>query len=323
MPAGTALHNLLVTDPEKGKLTFSIFAVGYFKNDTEKPVIAKNSSWTLFRKPNSSIPSQCSLAESYPFPRNLFCMEPTSNVIKTTSKYRDAIKADFSLFAVAVAVIDNGSPQKNLTTGVYFRIRENCSDSTREYTNLVTRCTEAKEIIRRTGMQSQVGFTFNVPNNTKIVRITVNFALFNPFKVVTNVVNYRFNYTSDGKSKSEIVKRRLLVNTTLERKIAIFLWKPIDIVGDTDNVSVTLKVDSGTNKLVGGGQGIELFLLNRSRNYCKNSECVGLYHTLSKSISANGGKPECTRQDQFAVVEKYGACSGKFSLYKNVCELFI
>jgi len=318
LPGGTTLHKLLVADPDKGKLTFSIFAVAYYKNDTEKPVIALNSSWTLFAMPNSSNPSQCSLAESYPFPRNLFCIEPTSNSIKTTSKYRDAIKADFSLFTVAVAVFDNGSPQKNLTTGVYFRIRENCSDSTREYTNLVTGCNEAREIIRRTGLPSQAGFLFNVPNNTKIVRITVDFGLFNPFKVISDVVNYRFNYTNSGKGKSEILKRRLLVNTTLERRIEMFLWKPIDIIGDNVNVSVTLNVESGINKLVGGGKGIELFLLNRSRNYCENSRCVGLYGALSESTAAIGGKTECTRKDQFVVVEKYGACSGKFSLHRNL-----
>ena len=221
-----------------------------------------------------------------------------------------ATKADFSLFAVTVFVIDNGSPQKNLTTVVYFRIRENCSDFTREYTNLMTGCTEAREIIRRTGTVSEIGFIFNVPNNTKIVRMAVDFGLLNPFKVIGDLVNYRFAYTSGGKRISKVLKRRLLVDTKLDRKIAMFLWRPIDIIGDRVNVSVTLNVDSGKSRLFGRGQGIELFLLNRSRNYCKNSRCVGLYGTLTKSMAAGGGKPECTRQDQYVVVEKYSKCIG-------------
>ena len=299
-----------MTDPDKGMLTFSIAAVKYFKNGTETPVSVSNPSWALTGKPKSSTPTQCSLAESYPFPRNLFCMEPTSNIIRTTSKYSGAAKADFSLFAVTVFVIDNGSPQKNLTTVVYFRIRENCSDFTREYTNLMTGCTEAKEIIRRTGTPGEIGFMYKLSNNTKIARITVDFGLLNPFKVIGDVVSYRFAYTSGGKRISKVLKRRLLVNTTLDKKIAMFLWKPIEIVGDRENVLVTLNIDSGRSRLFGGGQGIELFLLNKSKNYCGNSTCVGLYDALSRAVASKGGQPECTRQDQFVVVEKYSKCIG-------------
>jgi len=43
-----------------------------------------------------------------------------------------------------------------------------------------------------------------------------------------------------------------------------------------------------------------------------------LYGALSESTAAIGGKTECTRKDQFVVVEKYGACSGKFSLHRNL-----
>ena len=315
LPAGANLLNLLVTDPENGTLTFSIIKVTYFHNDTAVPVHVSNPPTEVFGKLNSSSPSHCLLAEIYPFPRNLFCMEPTNNSIKTTSRYSNTKKADFSLFAVTVLVTDNGSPQKNLTTVVYFRIRENCSDSTREYTNLMTGCTEAREIIRRTGSPSEVGFIFNVPNNTKIARITLDFGLFNPFKVIGDIVNYRFEYNSGAQTTSVVLRRRLLVNTALDRKIAMFLWNPINVIGDRVNVSVTVNVESGRNRLFGGGQGIELFLLNRSRNYCENSICVGLYGALTKSMAANGGKPECTRQDQYVVVEKYSKCVGKVIMH--------
>ena len=321
--SGSVVHNLLVTDPDNGTLTFSIVGVKYFKNDSESAISASNASWTLTKLPKQGAPTQCSLAESYPFPRNLFCMEPNSNAIRTTTKYNNVKKADFSLFVLTVVVIDNGSPQLNLTTNVYFRIKENCSDSTREYTNLMTGCPEASEIIRRSGSPNEVGFLFTVPNNTRIARITVDFGLFSPFKVIEDFVDYSFEYVVGVIRKAASLRRRLLVNTTLDRKIAMFLWKPIEIIGDKANISVSLKVGSGKMLLTGSGQGIELFLVNGSRNYCSNSQCVGLYNTLSKAKATAGGKFECTRQDQYVVVEKYSSCIGKFNyiLYSNIiCE---
>ena len=308
---GTVVHNLLVTDPDNGTLTFSIIGVKYFKNDSMSPVSAYNASWTLTELPKIGAPTQCSLAETYPFPRNLFCMEPNSNAIRTTSKYKDVKKADFSLFVLTVFVIDSGSPRLNLTTNVYFRIKENCSDSTREYTDLMTGCPEAKEIVRRIGFHNEVGFMFVVPNNTRIARMTVDFGFLFPFKVIEEFVDYSFEYVVGAIRKSVLLRRRLLVNTTLDRKIAMFLWKPIEIIGDKANITLSLIVRSGKNMLSGGGKGIELFLVNRSRDYCGNSKCVGLYDTLSKAQSASGGKYECTRQDQYVVVDKYSSCIGR------------
>ena len=311
IPPGTTIHKLLATDPDNGTLTFSIIGTTYYKNGTETPVSVSKASWALTTRPINATKTQCSMAETYPFPRNLFCMDPSSNAIKTTSIYNKVTKADFSLFVVNVFVIDNGSPPLNLTTKVYFRIRDNCTDSTREYTNLVTGCPDSREIIRQIGGRSEVGFMFNVPNNTRISRMTVDFGLFSPFKVIEDVVNYKFEYSVGKSSKSALVKRRLLVNTTIDRKMEMFLWKPIEIIGDKAIIPVTLRVQSGKNELSGGGQGIELFLLNRSRDYCANSKCVGLYGLLSKAMGANGGKPECTRRDQFVVVDKYSPCIGK------------
>ena len=314
LPTGSKLLSLLVTDPENGTLTFSIVGVKYFKNDTLAPKTAYDSTWALTKMPTSGLSTQCSKAESYPFPRNVFCIQPNSNTVKTTSKYSAKIKADFSLFVVTVFVIDNGSPPRNLTTDLYFRVKENCTDSTRDYTNLMQNCPQAREIIRRIGSPSEVGFMFTVPNNSKIARVTVDFGLFQQFKVIEKPVDYTFTYFVGRTKKSSVLTRRLLVNTTLDRKIAMFLWKPVEIIADKENVTLELRVTSGrSDQLYGGGNGIELFLVDRSSDYCANDDCVGLYDVLSQTMSVNGGKPECAREDQFVVVTKYSSCKGKLN----------
>ena len=318
--SGSVLNSVLANDPENGTMTFSIFGVTYYGNDTTSPTAAFDLSWALTKRPLTSV-TQCSVAESYPFPRNLFCMEPGSNAIKTTTKYNTFQKKDFSLFAVTVFVADNGVPVRNLTTDFYFRVKEICNDSTREYTNLMQNCPEARENIMRESMSSEVGFTFVVPNDTKISRITIDFKRMFLYKGIAESINYSFRYSDGVSNQNSVVERRLLVNTTIEPLVNIFLWKAINISANKVNVTVHLSISTGkSGQLSGGEKAVTLTLLDNSKNYCQNEECVRLYSAISATSAKAGGKPECARQDPSVVITKYDFCKGLLQLsYLFLC----
>eukprot|EP00112_Aurelia_sp_Birch-Aquarium-sp1_P014567 Seg3157.1 transcript_id=Seg3157.1/GoldUCD/mRNA.D3Y31 product="hypothetical protein" protein_id=Seg3157.1/GoldUCD/D3Y31 len=241
-------------------------------------------------------------------------MDPNNNTIKTTAKYDQLPKADFSLFALTVLVTDNGIPQSNVTTKVYFRVKENCTAGTTEYTKLVQICPQSLEIIKR-GISSpgELSYQFIVPNNTKITRITIDFSKFAPFKFIEEVIKYEFRY----EKQTKLLLRRLLVDTTREPKLEMYLWNPIDVVGTTANITLTLSILSEKGRSpFGGSTGIELYLLDRSKNYCADSNCVSLYSVMTSVLTADG-RPECARKDGFTTIAKYGSCKViKGKLYK-------
>ena len=311
LPLRSALLNIQASDPENGTLFYSIIGVTYYKNGTIQPVTAFNLQWAIMSIPKVGFDA-CKTAESYAFPRNLFCMDPKNNTIKTTAKYDQLKKADFSLLAVTVLVVDNGIPQRNVTTKVYFRVKENCTAGATEYTNLVQKCLQSREIIKRgISLAGEISFQIIVPNNTKITRITIDFSKFTRFNFIEEVIRYEFHY----EKQTKVLLRRLLVDTAREPKLEMYLWNPIDIVGTTLNISLNLRVISEKGmSLFGGTSGIELYLLDRSKNYCLDSNCVSLYSVLTSVLTAYG-RPECARKDGFTTIAKYSSCNvnqGKF-----------
>ena len=304
LPERSILLSVQATDPDNGTLIYSIIGVTYYRNTTAQPIKTLNLQWAVKTVPNVGFDA-CNTAESYSFPRNLFCMDPKSNTIKTSAKYDQFKKEDFSLFAVIVLVMDNGIPQRNVTTKVYFRVTENCTAGTAEYTTLVQKCLQSREIIKR-GISSHVkaAFQFIVPNNTKITRITLDFSKLPKFNFIEEVISYEFFY----ERQTQLLNRRLLVDTTLEPKLEIYLQNPIDIIGTTENISLSLLVQNENRySLYGNMTGIELDLLDRSKDYCANSNCFSLYKILASLLNTTG-RPECAGKDGYAMKAKYGSC---------------
>ncbi len=305
VPSRGVLHHVLMQDPEKGALFYSITGVTFYRNDTDKPITANDQTWVV-KGPNRD--DACSIAEGYPFPRNLFCIDATNNAIKATSKYSPFVKADFSLFRLDVVVYDGGQPQRNLTTRVYFRVKDNCSYGPSEYSAYQKSCSKYMPTIVVTGQEAERDYTFVAKNDTVISRIEVKFLVTEPLRIEQKII-YNFEYFANRMKKLFTFTRRLLINTAKEQTLLMHLWYPHHISSDNTDVSVSFftipKFKHGTE--------YKISMFRTSAKYCADNICVGLYGNIEAAFRKTM-QYECVRKEDHLFINKYRTCKGKLLL---------
>ena len=123
---GADIFKIHAKDNLPQKLLFSIIGVTYYANATASPKKVYDQKWAVKSHILSQNLSLCSVAESLPTPRNLFCIEHLQNKIKTTrilAKLRPSYDA---MFVIDFIIVDDGKPQLNTTGKVYVSVQNDC-----------------------------------------------------------------------------------------------------------------------------------------------------------------------------------------------------
>eukprot|EP00794_Sanderia_malayensis_P014331 gene14331-15822_t len=308
---GSSIHKIEAIDPEQGKLLFSIVRVTYYRNGTALPQVASNTSWAI-KKPTGKNFDACRTAESYPFPRNLFCIGTAeNNTIKATRNYSEFNKADYSLFRLDVFIYDDGSPQRNLTTTVYFRVKEDCTHLQPPIMAFVNKCPQYLKVLTAVATRAEVGYNFVIPNNSAINILAIKFLSLTPSMYLERNVTYQFSYLGGNRVlKTVSVIRRLLINTTVDTRLFIYLWKPIIVRGNSANVTVSLEIrnTSNTQRMTDfTNVQITVYAFDNAVKYCADTMCVVQFKEVEKLFKKTNPY-ECARDEANLLPSKYSSC---------------
>ena len=122
---GAAVYDIGIKDAARQKLLFSIIGVTYYASAVSAPQKAYDEKWAV-KSHFQSNDSSCKLAESLPWPRNLFCIEHGHNVVKTTGMVENLRPRYDAIFVIDFIVFDNGKPQLNTTGRIHVTIQFDC-----------------------------------------------------------------------------------------------------------------------------------------------------------------------------------------------------
>ena len=299
-------------------LIFSITTVIARFDGIAKAATASNSSWRL--KSMGEAANDCKMALNYAYPRNLFCID-SNGVIKTTSKFRNALKV-FSLVAFEVVATNSADPTKYSTTRIHSTSEPNithfhCAEIRGALSSFKKDCDNTKGspiVLSRIANTNDSQFT--APSVRSLVtQIGVKLHVLR-FAKEGHAITYTF--IRAGKPNAT-VKSFLIPGKTMRFKSphtynSSLYRQPLELA---PNERVTVKLSSDFTPSF---QGNDIILYTIPlKDYCL-SDCVSKYTKIVNSVPTWYPNFPCGYSNEEFYNAKYGYCLGKS--FPNTSQLF-
>ena len=316
---GTSLFNVKALS--NNAVFYSITSVRLWRNDITPAITSRNNSWATKSKKDAE--KACLLSESYPFPRNLFCMNSRGFVLATSrlvAKFRTIMS-----FEIEMAAVDSKNTKevkKSLQYFVPFFDRMICEIHSKQVLDVYDNCDQSRyNIVAPTKMALNL-FYFKAPPLKSLLGLVSIISTLILNAEAGSVLN--LTVVRGGKDYRTVVQYILLppkvrmVNTYVHN--ISFYDRPVEL-NPLEEFVIRLEADFP-------------LVLNSSRpfptmgiffapakNYCL-THCYNKFLNLKKLLPDPYPRFPCLSTSDFKLMNaKYGYCSGKVAF--NSSFLFI